>query len=83
MADQGLSERAAPLLSAGAGKTGALLGWGQYWMPIDARFGRWRTPMDSRLALEATYAEGGYSHAKLRAAQALEERSETVHVAVL
>lgn len=33
--------------------------------------------------LETAYAEGGYSHAMLRAAQALEERSETVHVGPL
>jgi len=33
--------------------------------------------------LESAYAEGGYSHAMLRAAEALEERSKTIHVGPL
>jgi tetratricopeptide (TPR) repeat protein len=38
---------------------------------------------EGALALETAYAEGGFSHAMLRAAEALEERSKTVHVGPL
>jgi len=38
---------------------------------------------EGALALETAYAKGDYSHAMLQAAEALEERSKTVHVGPL
>ena len=38
---------------------------------------------EGALAIETAYAEGGYSYAMLRAAEALEERLKTVHVGPL
>ncbi|GAG78265.1 unnamed protein product, partial [marine sediment metagenome] len=35
---------------------------------------------EGALVLETAYAEGGYTHAMLQAAKALEERSKTIHV---